>query len=364
MKNLVIVRSNEFQEHLRRKPCEDIPERLKAIDRALFESELMGSLPELETRIALDEDLFRAHDQEYVETIATHSQTALKEDRLVQIFYDTFICSTSYDVAKLAAGSGLRAVDAVARGDYKTSFVLCRPPGHHALADKGMGYCLFNNVAVAARYAQDTHNLKRVAIIDWDVHHGNGTQSIFYDDPSVLFVSIHEYPLFPKDSGWYTEDGAGDGRGFTVNIPLPIGNGDIGYLTVWDEIVAPVVQEFEPDLILLSAGFDAHLDDPMGHQLVSIMGYVELSQRLLKLADHVGLVAFLEGGYNMTALANSVTACLQVFNRPDEARENGSVPPAWLHGENELTGNRSDDILHDRIKDTKRHYSRYWRALK
>ena len=364
MQNLAIVRSNEFLEHLKSEPSEDIPERLKSINRALFASELMGSLPELVAISALDKDLFRVHDQEYVETILTHSKTALKENRLVQIFFDTFICSTSYDVAKLAAGSGLRAVDAVAKGDYNTSFVLCRPPGHHALSAQGMGYCLFNNVAVAARYAQETYGLKRIAIIDWDVHHGNGTQEIFYDDPSVLFVSIHGYPLFPKDTGWYTEDGIGEGKGFTVNIPLPVGNGDLGYLTVWKEIVAPVVQEFEPELILLSAGFDAHMADPLGNQRLSILGYVKLSHDLLKLAEHAGLVAFLEGGYNVTALANSVSACLQVFNHPEKVNESAEIPREWLHGENELTLNRSDDVLHDRIKDTKRHHSRYWKSLK
>jgi acetoin utilization deacetylase AcuC-like enzyme len=363
-RNLALVRNRKFQEHLISEPCEDVPERLKAIDRALFRNDLARTLPQLESRLALEDDLVRVHNAQYIESINAHAKTAERTASQVQIYYDTFIDSISYQIARLAAGAGLTAVDAVKNGPFRSSFVLCRPPGHHASADKGMGYCLFNNVAIAARYAQQVLGIDKIAIIDWDVHHGNGTQSIFFDDPSVLFVSIHEYPLFPPDSGWYSEDGVADGRGFTVNVPLPVGTGDLGYLTVWDEIVSPVIQEYKPDLVLLSAGFDAHGADPLGHQGLSTGGYAHLSQRVFDLAEKTGVVGFLEGGYNMTALANSVVACLKVFRDEGMVSEVETLSRTCANGQNELTANRSDHILQQRLRDTKKYLSRYWRSLR
>lgn len=360
-KSLALVRNRKFQEHLVSEPCEDVPERLRAIDRQLSRYDLVSSLPQLESQSACEDDLVRVHSAEYIDRINAHAKTAEKTAGLVQIYYDTFIDSVSFEIARLAAGAGLTAVDAVKRGPFHSSFVLCRPPGHHASVDTGMGYCLFNNAAIAARYAQQMDGIDRVAIIDWDVHHGNGTQSIFYDDPSVLFVSIHEYPLFPPDSGWYTEDGIADGKGFTVNIPLPVGTGDHGYLTVWDEIVAPVVREYKPDLVLLSAGFDAHEADPLGHQRLSTYGYARLSKSVLDLAGKTGVVTFLEGGYDMTALADSVAACLRVFR--DEGMQE-TLLRTFPDGERMLTSNRSDSVLEQRVRDVKKFLSRYWKSLR
>ncbi len=212
---------------------------------------------------------------------------------------DTPASETSYEAALLAAGG---AIKAAADG----GFALVRPPGHHASADRAMGFCLFNNVAIAARAAQSELGLERVAILDWDVHHGNGTQDIFWHDSTVLYVSIHEWPFYPGTGG------PGEGDETTVNVPLPAGSGNEEYGRAFDELVEPAVRGFEPDLLLVSAGFDAHADDPLASMEVTGLGFRDLARRCRGLAPRRGAV--LEGGYNLETLPGLVHAALDGFS--------------------------------------------------
>jgi acetoin utilization deacetylase AcuC-like enzyme len=221
---------------------------------------------------------------------------------------DTFVNAGSYDVALLAAGGVNTALRAVLGGEVDNAFCLVRPPGHHATPERGMGFCLFNNVAVAARVAQQENDLERVMIVDFDVHHGNGTQDIFSHDPSVLYFSTHEYPFYPG-SGHFRETGQREGNGSTINVPLPPGVGDAGYAEVFDALLWPVAQRFRPQLILASAGFDAHWSDPLADMQLSLTGYARLVSELCAIARTLcdGRIVFaLEGGYHLEVLAYGV----------------------------------------------------------
>jgi len=226
---------------------------------------------------------------------------------------DTVVSPGSYKAALYAAGANLVAVEAILAGQATAAFCLVRPPGHHACPERAMGFCLFNNIAVAARYAQDKHGLERILIADFDAHHGNGTQEAFYEDDRVLYFSTHQYPLYPGTGDW-DETGAGPGRGFTVNVPLPPGTGDDGCLRAYEEILLPIARRYRPQLILVSAGYDAHWADPLTSMNLSITGYGRLAALLKSLADEVcsgRLVFTLEGGYHLDVLSYGILATLR-----------------------------------------------------
>ncbi len=220
-------------------------------------------------------------------------------------------------MALLAAGGVFNAIDRVV-ADLDSAFCLIRPPGHHALREKGMGFCVFNNVALGARYAQNKHGLKKVLIVDWDVHHGNGTQEAFWHDPSVLYFSLHRYPHYPG-TGSIEEIGGGEGRGYTVNIPLPPRCGDSDYIYIFKEVLLPIAKEFKPDITFVSAGFDAHQDDPLGGMNLTSQSYGALTSLAKEFSKRI--VSCLEGGYNLKALRESVLAHLDsLASRPEGTR--------------------------------------------
>lgn len=365
MSNLLFVYDQQFQKHLTPGAHPESPSRLAAIENALHRSELIKEIQVGTPRMATGDELCSVHNASYIEELEATGKKVTETGGTVQLDADTFMSPESFYTAKLAAGAGLVALEAVGRGQYASSFVAVRPPGHHALADKPMGFCLFNNVAIAARYAQKQLGLKRVLIVDWDVHHGNGTQDMFYDDPSICFISFHQYPLWPF-TGWYTEDGTGEGKGYNINIPLPAGTGDRGYLKAWNSIVDPIGLEFKPDLILLSAGYDAHQYDPLGQQQISTDGYQRLSSCLADLAERTGakLVVFLEGGYNTQTLAESAVNTMSVLNADDADHRQATDLFGTTHGGAAYTPDRSADLVDERIDDTRKHFAKYWKSLR
>jgi acetoin utilization deacetylase AcuC-like enzyme len=224
---------------------------------------------------------------------------------------DTHVSAGSFEAATLAAGGACVGVDAALDGSADAVFCAVRPPGHHAERDKPMGFCLFNNVAVGARYAQRKHGIERVAILDWDVHHGNGTQHTFEDDPSVLFISLHQYPFYPG-SGASVERGIGKGEGFTVNIPMIAGSGESEYIAAFQTTVIPKLKEYSPGLLIISAGFDAHRDDPLAGMNLTESSFARMTRMIMGIAPTVSV---LEGGYNHKATALSVEAHLRALAR-------------------------------------------------
>jgi len=276
--------------------------RLQAIRRRLDEDGLTGRLVSLEPRPVDDDTVFAAHTQRYVAQLRRTSELS----SVAMMGLDTYITPQSYELARLAAGGVVGAVDAVMRGDVDNALAAVRPPGHHATPSQGMGFCLLNNIAIAARYAQREHGLERIVIVDYDVHHGNGTQDILYGDPAVLYISTHQSPLYPGTGG-IGETGQGVGTGYTLNIPLPPGVGDAGYSQVFDEIVLPAMQRYTPELILVSVGFDAHWNDPLANMQLTLNGYDRLARSLLAAAGELceGRIVFvLEGGYNLQVLSH------------------------------------------------------------
>jgi acetoin utilization deacetylase AcuC-like enzyme len=228
---------------------------------------------------------------------------------------DTVVSPKSYEAALYAAGGLLVAVEAVMKGEVDNAFALVRPPGHHAIHDRAMGFCIFNNVAIAAKFALSKFNLNRVLIADFDVHHGNGTQDAFYADPKVLYFSTHQYPFYPG-TGWMDETGTGEGEGTTVNFPMAAGWGDEEYLRAFNEVLVPVARRFQPQLILVSAGFDAHWADQLAMMRVTITGFAQMAMILKELAAELcqgRLVFTLEGGYNLRVVASSIKAIFDVL---------------------------------------------------
>jgi acetoin utilization deacetylase AcuC-like enzyme len=283
----------------------------------------------LEPAMASDEQILAVHEKDYLDLLDAISE----EPYGVRFDADTYALPVSPGVARLSAGGVIRAVDAVLTGKVDNALAVTRPPGHHAIPSRGMGFCLLANVAMAARHAQRSHGVKRVMIVDYDVHHGNGTQDIFYEDGDVLFFSTHQYPFYPGTGGVH-ETGRGAGRGTTVNVPLGAGHGDSNYARVYKEILWPVARRFKPELILVSAGFDAHWIDPLASMSLSLHGYAHLDRELIAMADelsHGRIVFVMEGGYDLDALAHGVRNIAHALLREDEIsdplRKNGQREP-------------------------------------
>jgi len=277
--------------------------RLERVLRVLEQYHLLERLVPIPAVPLSQERLERVHSADYIARVGRICQQGGGH-----LDMDTYVRPGSYDAALLAAGGLVEATRAVLDGEVDNAFGLLRPPGHHAVRTRGMGFCLFNNVAIAARYALAERGLERVMIVDFDVHHGNGTQDEFEDDPAVLYLSTHQYPHYPG-TGFWNETGRGEGEGSIVNVPLGGGVGDRGMARIFREIVEPVAWRFQPQLMLVSAGYDAHWDDPLAYMLLSVSGYTDIARMLYELAAEVcagRLVFTLEGGYHLDALAYSV----------------------------------------------------------
>jgi len=305
---VALVTHRDYRKHITGPSHPERPQRLQAIVQAIESSELSG-LSWLTPEPMAREQLVTVHTEAHLDRIE-----ALARAGGGYLDPDTVISPDSYDVARLAAGGAALAISSVLEGRTAFAFALVRPPGHHASADEGMGFCLFNNVAVASTVAKAEYGLQRIFLIDWDVHHGNGTQAIFYRDRSVLYLSLHQENWYPGTGHW-EEVGEGEGEGFTVNIPLPAETGDEGYKLLFEEVVIPLGERFAPELIVISAGYDAHFDDPLGGMLVTAPGFRTLTELVLS-ASRAGsgkVAAVLEGGYNLVHLPRAVLATLQGF---------------------------------------------------
>jgi len=317
-----LVYSKRYLEHVPSKGHPERPERLLAIKRGLEKAGLW-SPPKtklIEPKTASLEDLLTVHTKEYIESVRELGRMETWIDG------DTPARKNTFEIALLAAGGTITAANAVIRGWAKNSFALVRPPGHHAFTSRGGGFCYFNNVAIMVRCVQRDHGIKRIAIVDYDAHHGNGTQNIFYDDPTVLYISLHQHPstLYPG-SGFPAETGAGRGKGYTVNIAMSPGSGDSEYASAFREIILPVISQFKPDLIAVSAGFDSHRDDPLTYLGLSSESYGWMTGLIREAAERNckgRMVVTLEGGYNLNAVSegtkNIVLAlCGEKFEAPE-----------------------------------------------
>ena len=283
-------------------------ERILAIVDMLNYTNMMNEVVRIVPRDATKEEITLVHTPEHFDKIA-----ATKGKHRVFLDADTTTCAVSFDAALRAAGGTISAIDSVLSGEVDRAFPIVRPPGHHAEADRPMGFCLFNNVAVGAAYLTEVKGLERVLVIDWDVHHGNGTQHIFEDSSKVLYFSSHQFPFYPG-TGAAEEVGTGDGKGYTVNVPLDPGMGDNEFIKIFDKILKPVIEQYKPEFILVSAGFDIFFDDPLGGMKVSPEGFAKLTRQLTDQADKVcngNIIFLLEGGYNLDGLWISTKEMLE-----------------------------------------------------
>lgn len=308
MRKTGVVKDDRCLRHL---PGEGHPEshhRLETLYELVDQPKWRHRLIQIKPRKAWREELLFIHTPAYIDKLASTSQR-----EHCALTPDTLTCADSYEAALLSAGGLMQAIDQAASGEIDNAFALMRPPGHHAERSRALGFCLLNNVALGAAFARKALGLDRVLIVDWDVHHGNGVQHAFERDASVLFISIHQNLRFPG-TGFFTEIGAGPGEGFTMNVPLSGGYDDSEYAALFERLIRPVALEFEPQLILVSAGFDAHIDDRMGGMCMTPQGFQALTRILMEIAAlccEGRLVLALEGGYHLDALKASVDAVLQ-----------------------------------------------------
>jgi len=301
-----IVLDSRYQEHYTGRSHPERSARIAALVDALEQYQRPG-LKRFSPRLATPEEIALVHDATHVDRVAaTANQHSFAFDA------DTPVSAQSYTTALLATGGLLTLLEAIMTHDIDNGFALVRPPGHHAERDRAMGFCLFNSAAIGAQYLRERFGLKRILVMDWDVHHGNGTQHSFYDDPGVLYVSTHQYPYYPG-TGALSEVGQGQGEGYTVNLPLSPRCGNAEYQELFTDVIAPICREFDPEFVLISAGFDAHARDPLGGMEVTEAGFGAMARVLLQIArDHAQgrCAAILEGGYDLEGLQKSVRCVL------------------------------------------------------
>lgn len=317
-------------------------ERILAIVDMLNFTKLIDEVKKITPRDATKEEITLVHTPEHYDKMAS-----TKGKPKVFLDADTSTCPVTFDAAVRASGGMLSAIDSVLNGEVDRAMPFVRPPGHHAEADKPMGFCIFNHVAVGAAYLTRVKGLQRVLIIDWDVHHGNGTQHIFDNDPSVLYFSTHQYPFYPGTGG-LSEKGSGEGLGYNVNVPLPPGMGDSDYLKVFHEILGPVIEQYKPEFILVSAGYDTFFEDPLGGMKITPEGFAKQARFLTDAADkhsNGNIVFILEGGYNLDGLWISNKEVLEELL--DKKKSNYSV-----------VGDTSQ--VDSTIENVKKEYSEYW----
>jgi acetoin utilization deacetylase AcuC-like enzyme len=336
----------------------EIPERLRFVKAMIDGLVTDGTLAEekllrLDARPARLEELSAVHAPEYIEKIRLFVERLMEGDGYDaaprRFATDVYLSPGSYTAATLAAGAPLVALDAIGEGRARNAYALVRPPGHHARPRHAMGFCLFNNVAVAARYAQSHWGWQRILIVDYDVHHGNGTQEIFYEDGDVLYFSTHQFPWYPG-TGASAERGEGAGLGATVNVPLPAGSGWSVYDPIFRQILWPVADRFKPDLVLLSAGFDAHWTDPLAEMRLSTADYADLTLEVIDIADtycNGRVLAVQEGGYNLDALAQNAATLAVNLTGSDGIVDNLGEPPPLETRWNEEAIIRALYELHD-----------------
>jgi acetoin utilization deacetylase AcuC-like enzyme len=303
-----IVCHDLYKEHLAGFPHVESPERLQVIYDMLEAEDMAGRFAAVSPRPATHDELAWIHSPSHIQRIA-----ATDGKPHASLDPDTQTTSLSYQAATLAVGGLFSLVDAILEGTMKNGFALVRPPGHHAEKDRAMGFCLFNNVALGARYAMKTYGLNKILIIDWDLHHGNATQNSFYEDPNVLYFSTHQYPHYPG-TGSLKEVGRGEGMGFTVNVPLSSGYGDADFFKIFEQTLYPIGKAFNPELIFVSAGFDTYVADPLGGMQVTPKGYAAMTRLIMDLARECAsdrLAITLEGGYHLGGLRESSKAVLK-----------------------------------------------------
>jgi acetoin utilization deacetylase AcuC-like enzyme len=303
-----IVIDERFLNHFMGPYHPESPERLAAIYAMLEQEDMRRQFKLVPVRRAERDEIQEIHAPEYIKSIA-----ATEGKEYTYLDPDTQTSAGSYEAALLAAGSLCQAIAMVNQNELQNAFALVRPPGHHAERSRAMGFCLFNNVAIGARFAQKALKLGSILIVDWDLHHGNGTQHSFEDDPSVLYFSTHQYPYYPG-TGAFDEVGLGEGLGYTVNVPLPPGCGDGEFLGIYENILKPIALEFKPEFILVSAGFDCHADDPLGGMRITNEGFAGLTRAVMQIAESCcrgKLVLTLEGGYNIQRQKEAVKCVLQ-----------------------------------------------------
>lgn len=306
MHDTALLLDRVYERHIPGPGHPESPERYEAVTRGLADAGVLDQMPRIASRSATEDEIALCHTREYMRVVEQDIARGAHDLSTG----DTAISAKSLDVASRAVGGVLNAIDMIMTNGTRRAFCAVRPPGHHATPDRGMGFCIYNNVAIAARHAQRQHGVERVLIADWDVHHGNGTQDIFYEDGSVFFFSTHQHPWYPG-TGSARETGEGDGSNTTLNYPAPAGSGENEIVGAFRKLLVPAADAFRPDLVIISAGFDSRNGDPLGHFTLSDANFMQLTEVMREIAEsHAGgrLLSVLEGGYSLAGLQSAVAA--------------------------------------------------------